>query len=169
MDPRHFDALTRVLSAPDSRRRVLGLLTAVPVVGGLLGILSSEETEAAGRRKRRKKAHKHGKGRRRKKQKHKKKPQCTPTTCAAQGKTCGSIPDGCGKTIRRTEIWKIQSLLRTTHFKGDPAYAMLATAGLSSTTMALVEKRILCCHIDGLGPADHFDGDTRKFHGMCLL
>jgi hypothetical protein len=79
------------------------------------------------------------------------------------------LPDGCGKTIRRTEIWKIQSLLRTTHFKGDPAYAMLATAGLSSTTMALVGKRILCCHIDGLGPADHFDGDTRKFHGMCLL
>src|SRR5436309_2535217 len=24
---------------------------------------------------------------------------CTPTTCAAQGKTCGSIPDGCGGTL----------------------------------------------------------------------
>lgn len=24
---------------------------------------------------------------------------CTPTTCAAQGKNCGSIPDGCGGTL----------------------------------------------------------------------
>jgi endo-1,4-beta-D-glucanase Y len=24
---------------------------------------------------------------------------CTPTTCAAQGKNCGSIPDGCGTTL----------------------------------------------------------------------
>src|SRR5881296_2312130 len=26
-------------------------------------------------------------------------PACTPTTCAAQGKTCGTIPDGCGGTL----------------------------------------------------------------------
>ena len=26
-------------------------------------------------------------------------PACTPTTCVAQGKTCGPIPDGCGGTI----------------------------------------------------------------------
>ena len=26
-------------------------------------------------------------------------PSCTPTTCGAQGKTCGSIPDGCGGTL----------------------------------------------------------------------
>ena len=25
---------------------------------------------------------------------------CTPTTCAAQGKNCGAIPDGCGNQIR---------------------------------------------------------------------
>jgi hypothetical protein len=25
--------------------------------------------------------------------------QCTPTTCAQQGATCGSIPDGCGNTL----------------------------------------------------------------------
>ncbi|NVI97979.1 hypothetical protein HV824_07575 [Myxococcus sp. AM009] len=24
---------------------------------------------------------------------------CTPTTCASQGKTCGSVPDGCGGTL----------------------------------------------------------------------
>src|SRR5439155_22324153 len=26
-------------------------------------------------------------------------PACTPTTCAAQGKNCGTIPDGCGGTL----------------------------------------------------------------------
>ncbi|MFH1130208.1 MAG: hypothetical protein V1754_02665, partial [Pseudomonadota bacterium] len=26
-------------------------------------------------------------------------PSCVPTTCSAEGKTCGSIPDGCGQTF----------------------------------------------------------------------
>ena len=26
-------------------------------------------------------------------------PACTPTTCAAQGKNCGTIPNGCGGTL----------------------------------------------------------------------
>src|SRR5206468_7895906 len=26
-------------------------------------------------------------------------PACVPTTCAAQGKNCGTIPDGCGGTL----------------------------------------------------------------------
>lgn len=100
MDPVRFDRIAKALSRPETRRRVFGVLAAVPVVGGLLGILSPEETEAAGRRKRRKKAHKHGKDRRRPNQNHKKKkPTCTPTTCAAESKTCGSIPDGCGTTL----------------------------------------------------------------------
>lgn len=98
MDPSRFDALARVLSAPDSRRRVLGLLTAVPVAGGLLGILTPEESEAAGRRARRKKAHKHGKGRRRKHGKHKKK--CTPDsraqTCAGR---CGRVINNCQQAV----------------------------------------------------------------------
>ena len=98
MDPRHFDALSRVLATVDSRRSLVALLASPPVLGGLLGSLFPKETEAGGRRKRRKKAHKHGKGRRRKK--HKQKPQCTPTTCVTQGKTCGEIPDGCGGTLQ---------------------------------------------------------------------
>lgn len=121
VDHRHFDALARVLSTVESRR---GLLTSLPVLGGLFAILTPEETEAAGRRKRRKKAHKHGKGRWRK---HHKMKQCTPEsvaqTCAGTygsvtnnckqlvdcgacactpltecpvGKGCGTFPDGCG-------------------------------------------------------------------------
>lgn len=99
MDDLHFDALTRSLTSPETRRRFLTGLAALPVVGGLLGILDMEETDAHGRRKRRKKAHKHGKGRRRK-HKHKRKkpqPQCTPAcegglTCreGVCGVACGS-------------------------------------------------------------------------------
>lgn len=79
MDARHFDALARVLSGTDSRRRVLALIATLPALGGLLGIFSPEDTDARGRRKRRKKRHKHGKGRTRNKRKPKKK--CKPASC----------------------------------------------------------------------------------------
>jgi hypothetical protein len=35
MDFRHFDALSRALSGADSRRRILGVLGALPVAGAL--------------------------------------------------------------------------------------------------------------------------------------
>ena len=62
MDPVRFDRIAKSLSSPETRRRVFGVLAAVPVVGGLLDILSPEETEAAGRRKRRKTRHKRRSG-----------------------------------------------------------------------------------------------------------
>jgi hypothetical protein len=103
MDPVRFDRLAKSLSSPETRRRVFGVLAAVPVVGGLLGILSPEETDAAGRRKRRKTRNKRRSGddKKHRKGKHKKKkqPTCTPTTCAAEGKSCGRLPDGCGTTL----------------------------------------------------------------------
>lgn len=64
-------------------------------MGGLLGILTPEETEAAGRRKRRKKAHKHGKGRRRK-HKHKCRAESVAQTCAGK---CGSVQNYCKKPV----------------------------------------------------------------------
>ena len=82
MAARQFDVLTRVLSAHDSRRRVLGFLATLPVLGGVPGILIPQETEGKGRGKR----HKHGEG---------KKP-CKPLTCTAQNRTCGQVSDGCG-------------------------------------------------------------------------
>ena len=98
MDGRHFDALARTLTKPGSRRALLELLAALPIVGGLLALLDLEETDARGRRKRRKKRHKHGKGRRRMHQKRKK--PCTPdavtTTCAGR---CGSVPNNCKLTV----------------------------------------------------------------------
>jgi hypothetical protein len=100
LDLNRFDDLARVLSVGDSRRRVLGLVAALPVAGGLRALLAPEETDAAGRRKRRKNAHKPGKGRRHPKPKHKKKPPCTPEsvaqTCAGQ---CGSRKNTCGKQV----------------------------------------------------------------------
>jgi hypothetical protein len=94
LDSRHFDALARVLSTADSRRRMVAALAALPIVGGLLEILGPDEVEGKGRRKRRKKAHKHGT---RKKQKQ---PTCTPesraTTCAGK---CGTVTDNCQQGV----------------------------------------------------------------------
>lgn len=96
MDSRHFDALTRVLSTANARRTLLAGLAALPVAGGLLGILDAEEAEA-GRRRRRKRQHRRrhdkGKGRKRKpRKKGKQKPGCTPD-CAGK---CQGMSDGCG-------------------------------------------------------------------------
>ena len=61
MDARHFDLLTKSLTATTPRRRLLRLLATLPLLGGLLALLELDDAEARGRRKRRKKAHKHGK------------------------------------------------------------------------------------------------------------
>jgi hypothetical protein len=45
LDPTTFDRLVRVFASSNPRRRLLGLLTALPL-GGLLGILGDEETDA---------------------------------------------------------------------------------------------------------------------------
>jgi hypothetical protein len=96
MDDRRFDALTRVLTAGDSRRRVLGLLATLPLLGGLLAFLAPEETAAKERRRRRKQRHK----RRKKpgKRKHGCKPQGKGKVCAGR---CGPVKSRqtCGKTM----------------------------------------------------------------------
>jgi hypothetical protein len=63
MDDRRFDALSRALGAAASRRGLLRLLAAVPVLGGLAPLLDPDDTDGQGRRHRRKKLHKHGRGR----------------------------------------------------------------------------------------------------------
>ena len=98
MEPNRFDHLSRALAAHSPRRGVFGLLTAVALVGGSLGLLTPEETEAAGRRKRRKKAHKHGKGRRRKHRNR--KPRCTAESVAQTcANTCGSVTNNCQQAV----------------------------------------------------------------------
>jgi hypothetical protein len=101
MDGQHFDALTRGLGTHDSRRRLLGVLAALPVVGGLAAILDAGDAEGHGRRKRRKKRHKHGKRRRRKGNKGKGKnktcrSQSVGETCAGQ---CGTVTNNCGEQV----------------------------------------------------------------------
>jgi hypothetical protein len=49
MDAHHFDTLVKALFSPDSRRRVLALLTTLPVVG-LAGILDPGDRAFADRR-----------------------------------------------------------------------------------------------------------------------
>jgi hypothetical protein len=95
MDARHFDQLTKSLTAAGSRRALLGLLASLPILGGLLAVLEADKTDAKGRRKRRKKRHKHGKGR----HKHKKlKKRCKPHSRAkiCAGK-CGRVKNNCKK------------------------------------------------------------------------
>jgi hypothetical protein len=98
MDARHFDALTRTLSEAGSRRGLLGLLAALPLVGGLVALLAQDEGEARGHRHRRRvKRHKHGRGRRRQ---HHRKKQCQPNSKAATcAGTCGSVKNNCQKTV----------------------------------------------------------------------
>jgi hypothetical protein len=105
MDAERFDTLTRSLSAPSSRRTVAAL-------GGVLGLaLGASSPPDAGAKKKPCppcKKRKQGKCK-------KNKPdgtacsggtcldgrcRCVPTTCAAQGMSCGSIPDGCGSTLQ---------------------------------------------------------------------
>ena len=46
MDGARFDRLTKSLSAPSTRRRLLRLLSAVPVAGGLLFLVEAGATAA---------------------------------------------------------------------------------------------------------------------------
>ncbi|MEZ4563967.1 MAG: hypothetical protein R2853_14650 [Thermomicrobiales bacterium] len=98
MDDRHFDALTRALTAGDSRRRLLARLAMLPVLGGLPGIVDAGDAEAGGgRRKRRVKRHKHGKGRRRNRKRTKKcRSQPIAQTCSG---ACGTVLDNCQKSV----------------------------------------------------------------------
>lgn len=100
MDARHFDALARALTDAGSRRSLLGLLAAIPILGGLFAFFDAENgADAKGRRQRRKKRHKHGKGRRHTgKRKGNKtcKPQPKEKTCAGK---CGSVPNNCKQAV----------------------------------------------------------------------
>ncbi|MCA9878135.1 MAG: right-handed parallel beta-helix repeat-containing protein [Thermomicrobiales bacterium] len=81
MDALHFDALTRVLAASSSRRRLAGLLAAG--TGGLAVGFAGEPTEA--------------KKKRRKKKKRKTcKPEPAAQTCAGR---CGSVANNCQQAV----------------------------------------------------------------------
>lgn len=103
MDAAAFDHLSRALSVPGTRRRLLGLVTTLPLVGGALSWLDAEEGDAKERRRRRKGRHKDRRGKaqgKRDRQRNKRacKPQGKAKTCAGR---CGLITNRqtCGKTV----------------------------------------------------------------------
>lgn len=95
MDDRRFDALARALVA-GSRRRVLGLLAAVPLLGGLAGLLT--EDAAARDRRRGKDLQQERKRKGKKKRKKRCKPKGKGKVCAG---TCGPVRNKqtCRKTV----------------------------------------------------------------------
>lgn len=95
MDAKHFDALARALTTGGTRRSLVTLLATLPVVGGLLAWLDSNDADAGGKHKRRVKKHKHGRGRRRKHGK-KCKPAAQSVTCAGK---CGQVMNNCKKLV----------------------------------------------------------------------
>lgn len=110
MDDSRFDLLTKALAAPDARRRVLGVLASLPLVG-FAALLSDEEADASGRRKRHRRNNQRPprrdplsaakKRKKKKRKKHKKgtKP-CTPQspaqTCDGQ---CGPVTNNCNQSV----------------------------------------------------------------------
>jgi hypothetical protein len=100
LDARHFDAVVRLLSEAGTRRGLLGLLAALPIVSGLFALRDADGTKSQGRRMRRKKRHKHGKGRHQGSGKNKKKKLCraepSTTTCAGR---CGTVKNNCQKSV----------------------------------------------------------------------
>ena len=116
MEAERFDRLTRTLARPDTRRGLVRLLMALPLGMSLAALLAWETTQAdgsgaivgggGGRRHRRVVRNRRQSGkdqdnakdknRKSKRKKRDKRPDCTRTSCAAQGATCGSIDDRCG-------------------------------------------------------------------------
>jgi hypothetical protein len=119
MDSNQFDEISRSLATAGTRRGILNLLAALPVVGVLLTVRDAEEAEAKRHRK------PHGKPQRRhghalkrhragghkrdnapkkaakKKKKHKQQvqacvPESAPLTCVGR---CGQIPNLCGTLV----------------------------------------------------------------------
>jgi hypothetical protein len=116
MDPRSFDSLVKSLSTCSTRRNIARLLASLPL-GVLLSALVSETPEthakdddhgSSHRQHRRKAKHRHQTGNNKEHRRGKRKGKdkgtgttsCAPTTCAAQGKNCGTIADDCGGQLR---------------------------------------------------------------------
>lgn len=105
MDAQRFDHLVRALSHAGSRRGLLGLLTALPVVSSLSALLGNEESAAKDRRRRRKQRHKRRTGKQKnpqkgqRKGKHKKKPcqaESAAQTCAGK---CAQVVNNCQQAV----------------------------------------------------------------------
>jgi len=98
MDLDRLDSLARSLASGGSRRRLLSILAAGPVLGGLLGLLDPDDAKAKDRPRRRKQRHKQRKNRGSRKGTDKK--TCTPEsitrTCAGK---CGDVTNNCGTVV----------------------------------------------------------------------
>lgn len=94
-----FDSLTRTLAASvGTRRRLLGGLTA-GLLGASSAALSSDGIVGKNKKKKKKKGNS-SPTTPPTSPPPQSPPTCTPTTCAAQGKTCGALADECGGSLQ---------------------------------------------------------------------
>jgi hypothetical protein len=98
MDAHHFDALVRDFVTSGSRRGLLRVLAALPLVGGLAALRGEEGTDAKGRCKHAHRTRHVAVEKKHKKKRHKKKcrPQSLAQTCAG---TCGPVKNNCKQTV----------------------------------------------------------------------
>ncbi len=98
MDSDRFDQLVLSLTTSASRRRLIGLLSAVPIIGGLVSLPGDEATAKGRSPRRREAAHERDftAEKRKKKKKKKCKPQSTDATCTGK---CGAVTNNCKKTV----------------------------------------------------------------------
>ncbi len=97
MDATRFDRFVRALTAAGSRRRVLALLAALPMAGGLIAFEDDAAT-AKNRRKRRRGRHRRRTRKQQGARQRKKacKPHARERVCADK---CGEVKNNCGKRV----------------------------------------------------------------------
>jgi hypothetical protein len=170
MDPVAVDRLTRTFVTAGTRRRLLALLGLLPLAGATL-FLQADPAEAGGRRHRRKRRHNPGEDKRhrkgKQKGKHKGKRQqapppspptpptpCVPnpqSTCAAEGRVCGSIGDGCDGTLDCGTCGPCQMCNGTGQCVADPGQNRTTCDGSGTATSVCCNGECCsgCCSGDG--------------------
>lgn len=123
----------------------------------------TEPVEAGGRRRRRKRRHHPGedkrnhKGKQKGKHKGQQEPppgECVPkpqTACAAEGRVCGAIPEGCGSTLDCGDCGVCQTCNSAGHCVADPAQNRSTCDGSGTATSVCCNGECCsgCCDGDG--------------------
>ena len=176
------DRLSRAFATAGTRRRLVALLGLLPLTGAT-AFPEAEPVEAGGRRHRRKRRHHPGEDKRHRKGKQKRRHQQTPqptppsppspcvpkphTTCAAQGRVCGSIGDGCDGTLDCGNCGPCQKCNGDGQCVADPGQNRTTCAGSGTATSVCCNDECCsgCCGGDGTCGACRVFVTSAKYDG----